>query len=52
MWGLHCRDGDQGNPKIAPLSIYEMHLGSWRFKDGIDRPLSYLELAEQLLTCI
>ena len=42
------RDGDQSNPRIAPLSIYEMHLGSWRFKHGDDRPLSYLELAEQL----
>jgi 1,4-alpha-glucan branching enzyme len=32
-----------------PISIYEMHLGSWRKKpeDG-DRPLTYLELAEQL----
>ncbi|MFL2937640.1 MAG: hypothetical protein ACJZ7A_00885 [Opitutales bacterium] len=48
-----CRDsrkrgGDQSNPRIAPLSIYEMHLGSWRFKHGDGRPLSYLELAEQL----
>ncbi len=33
----------------APLSIYEVHLGSWRrnvLED--DRPLSYLELAEEL----
>jgi 1,4-alpha-glucan branching enzyme len=31
------------------MSTYEMHLGSWRHKpeDG-DRPLTYLELAEQL----
>ena len=41
-------DGDQSNPRIAPLSIYEMHLGSWRFKHYDNRPLSYLELAEQL----
>ncbi|HEX3567619.1 MAG TPA: alpha-amylase family glycosyl hydrolase, partial [Acidimicrobiales bacterium] len=34
-----------------PLSIYEMHLGSWRRAaeaDGGWRPLTYLELAEQL----
>ncbi|HEX7165743.1 MAG TPA: 1,4-alpha-glucan branching protein GlgB [Acidimicrobiales bacterium] len=33
----------------APVSIYEMHLASWRTRpeDG-DRPLTYLELAEQL----
>lgn len=33
----------------APMSVYEMHLGSWRRKpeDG-DRPLTYGELAEQL----
>ncbi|HLB33474.1 MAG TPA: 1,4-alpha-glucan branching protein GlgB [Chthoniobacterales bacterium] len=33
-----------------PLSIYEMHLGSWRRcpEEG-DRPLSYRELAEELV---
>jgi 1,4-alpha-glucan branching enzyme len=31
-----------------PISIYEVHLGSWRRKDG-DGFLSYDELAEQLL---
>ncbi|HET6875593.1 MAG TPA: 1,4-alpha-glucan branching protein GlgB [Acidimicrobiales bacterium] len=34
-----------------PVSIYEMHLGSWRYTDdgeGGRRPLSYRELAEQL----
>jgi 1,4-alpha-glucan branching enzyme len=33
----------------APISIYELHLGSWRRKpeDG-NRPLTYRELAEQL----
>jgi 1,4-alpha-glucan branching enzyme len=30
------------------LSIYEVHLGSWRRADG-DRPLTYRELAEQLV---
>ena len=33
----------------APLSIYEVHLGSWRRRaDDGDRPLSYLEAAEEL----
>jgi 1,4-alpha-glucan branching enzyme len=33
----------------APIAIYELHLGSWRrnVEDG-NRPLTYLELAEQL----
>jgi 1,4-alpha-glucan branching enzyme len=32
-----------------PISIYELHLGSWRTRpEEGDRPLSYLELAEQL----
>ena len=36
-------------PATAPMSIYEVHLGSWRRhpEDG-DRPLSYLEAGEQL----
>ncbi|WMS40798.1 1,4-alpha-glucan branching protein GlgB [Acuticoccus sp. MNP-M23] len=32
----------------APVSIYEVHLGSWRRADG-ERMLSYDELADQLL---
>ncbi len=32
----------------APMSIYEVHLGSWRRADG-DRFLSYDELADQLV---
>jgi 1,4-alpha-glucan branching enzyme len=33
----------------APISIYELHIGSWRrrVEEG-NRPLTYLELAEQL----
>lgn len=31
----------------APMSIYEVHLGSWRRKDN--GPLTYLELKEQLV---
>ncbi|MFN7224889.1 MAG: 1,4-alpha-glucan branching protein GlgB [Paracoccaceae bacterium] len=33
----------------APISVYEVHLGSWRRAPG-DRMLSYTELAEQLVT--
>ena len=33
----------------APISIYEVHLASWRRADGGLRPLSYLELAGQLV---
>jgi 1,4-alpha-glucan branching enzyme len=32
----------------APISVYEVHLGSWKRAPG-DRMLSYLELAEQLV---
>jgi 1,4-alpha-glucan branching enzyme len=32
----------------APISVYEVHLGSWRRAPG-DRMLSYPELAEQLV---
>jgi 1,4-alpha-glucan branching enzyme len=31
----------------SPISVYEMHIGSWRRGEG-GRPLTYLELAEQL----
>jgi 1,4-alpha-glucan branching enzyme len=31
----------------APMSVYEVHLASWRRKDG-DELLSYVELADQL----
>ncbi len=36
------------NPRTSPVSIYEMHLGSWKFAGNKNRPLSYIELAEQL----
>ena len=34
------------NDRGAPISIYEVHLGSWKRKDG--RWLTYLEMAEEL----
>lgn len=36
------------NPREKPISIYEMHLGSWRFHETESRPLSYLELCDAL----
>ncbi|MCV6592240.1 MAG: 1,4-alpha-glucan branching protein GlgB [Silicimonas sp.] len=36
------------NDRRAPISIYEVHLGSWRRKTG-GRPLSYKEAAEELV---
>ncbi|MGA2264100.1 MAG: 1,4-alpha-glucan branching protein GlgB [Acidobacteriota bacterium] len=37
----------------SPFSIYEVHLGSWRrISEEHDRPLSYKELAEQLVPYI
>ncbi len=35
------------NPLKSPVSIYEVHLGSWRTKDGYGFP-SYRELADEL----
>jgi 1,4-alpha-glucan branching enzyme len=41
----------QRNDRTAPISIYEVHLGSWRRKDG-DRMLSYKEAAEELVSYV
>ena len=35
----------------APMSVYEVHLGSWR-RDGSHHPLSYRELAVELLAYV
>ncbi len=40
-----------GDPYRRPMSVYEVHLGSWRHTSdgrGGGRPLTYRELAEQL----
>jgi 1,4-alpha-glucan branching enzyme len=57
VWALDYQWGDgewmgrrrSANALDAPISIYEVHLGSWRRvpEEGA-RPLSYRELAEQL----
>ena len=36
------------NPRSNAVSIYEMHIGSWKHVDGKKLPYSYLELAEHL----
>jgi len=37
------------SPHLEPMSIYEVHLGSWKRHVEENRPLSYRELAETLL---
>ncbi|HEX4753783.1 MAG TPA: 1,4-alpha-glucan branching enzyme, partial [Solirubrobacterales bacterium] len=39
----------ESEPGAGPVSIYEVHLGSWRrVAEEEDRPLTYLELADEL----
>ncbi|GAA1181810.1 1,4-alpha-glucan branching protein GlgB [Nesterenkonia xinjiangensis] len=38
----------EANAVDSPISVYEVHLGSWRRAEG-GRPLSYLELATELV---
>jgi len=41
------------NAYAEPMSVYEVHLGSWRRRpEENDRPLSYLELAEELVAYV
>ena len=35
----------------GPMNIYEMHVGSWKMKEG-DKPYNYAELADQLIPYI
>jgi 1,4-alpha-glucan branching enzyme len=41
----------EGNPLEEPMSVYEVHLGSWKRKENDDW-LSYRELAEDLVNYI
>jgi 1,4-alpha-glucan branching enzyme len=49
-WGddIHMRERANCDPRRAPMSIYEVHLPSWRKADGW-RFLTYDELADQLV---
>ncbi|HNQ26840.1 MAG TPA: 1,4-alpha-glucan branching protein GlgB [Aquaticitalea sp.] len=40
------------NALDAPMSIYEVHLGSWKRHATEDRYLSYVELADELVTYV
>ncbi len=40
------------NALDAPFSVYEVHLGSWKRKVEENRRLSYLELAEELVSYV
>ena len=43
------QDRTKTDPLERPVSVYEAHLGSWRHRqDSGERPLSYVELADQL----
>ncbi|MDR3364925.1 MAG: 1,4-alpha-glucan branching protein GlgB [Clostridiales Family XIII bacterium] len=48
-WGDSAWLGARGetDPLRAPISIYELHLGSWRTKDGSEFP-SFREIADEL----
>jgi 1,4-alpha-glucan branching enzyme len=48
--GEWLAERDRRLPHERPLSVYEVHLGSWRWAEdhGRWRPLTYRELAEQL----
>ncbi|HKK77291.1 MAG TPA: 1,4-alpha-glucan branching protein GlgB [Saprospiraceae bacterium] len=47
---LEKRKAKAGQPQ--PYSVYEVHLGSWRKKEGGAESLSYRELADDLVTYV
>ena len=53
QWGDEVWMAERGelrNALDAPMSIYEVHLGSWRKQEGLDHGwLNYRELAHQLV---
>ncbi|WP_235889253.1 1,4-alpha-glucan branching protein GlgB [Maritimibacter alexandrii] len=48
LW-MHTRP--ERHDRRAPISIYEVHLPSWRRKDG-GRPISYVEAADELVAYV
>jgi 1,4-alpha-glucan branching enzyme len=45
---IGCDLQSRRDPRTSPLSVYEMHLGSWKHHQEENRSLSYLELADEL----
>ena len=45
---VYLKARTSGDKRRAPMSIYEVHLGSWRRKEG-NRFLTYSELADELV---
>lgn len=43
---------EQHNALDKPYSVYEVHLGSWRYNEKENRPLTYHELATELVAYI
>jgi 1,4-alpha-glucan branching enzyme len=62
VWDLQPRDWQDGewmasqkerNQRHAPISVYEVHLGSWRrVPEEGNRSLTYIELADELATYV
>ena len=46
------KERKKNNALDAPYSVYEVHLGSWRKKVAENRFLSYIELADELVTYV
>lgn len=46
------KERKKNNALDAPYSVYEVHLGSWRRKVAENRFLSYIELADELVTYV
>ncbi|WP_306642560.1 1,4-alpha-glucan branching protein GlgB [Sanyastnella coralliicola] len=42
------KERHQHNSLESPMTVYEMHAGSWRWNADEDRPLTWREMAEQL----
>ncbi|MDE3231619.1 MAG: 1,4-alpha-glucan branching enzyme, partial [Chloroflexota bacterium] len=49
VWGDEDWSSERANSYAAPMSVYEVHLGSWRPDSGADTPqVSYRALAHEL----
>jgi 1,4-alpha-glucan branching enzyme len=46
------KDRAHKNHLGAPMSVYEVHLGSWKRHPGTGHSLSYLELADELVSYV